>query len=120
MKQHTELAGCHRRQQEAELGTMDISETVWSERRNVTAGRVMSPRVETSFYILVQQHQATCLYDTDVTLNSSPQQASILITLPFSQHSQASVQNTPGKTSFHTETQRYIPKYDTDRQTETH
>lgn len=31
---------------------------------------------------------------------------SIPITLPFSQHSQESVQNTPGKTSFHTEAQR--------------
>lgn len=63
---------------------------------------VMSPNVETSFYTTVQQHHAVCLCGTDVTLNSSPQEASILIILPFSQCSQASVQNTPSKISFHT------------------
>lgn len=57
MKEHTDLAERYWRQQEAELGTMDRWETVWSERRNVTAGRVMSPRAETSFYTFVQQHQ---------------------------------------------------------------
>lgn len=39
--------------------------------------------------------------DTPGTI-SSPQEASILIILPFSQCSQASVQNTPSKISFHT------------------
>lgn len=73
------------------------------------------------FYTLVRRRRATCLYGADVTLNSSPQEASILIIVPFSQRSQPSVPNPPGKkTSFHTETQPCIPEYDTDRLTETH
>lgn len=118
MKQHTTLTGRHRRQ-EAELGTMDRWETMWSKRQNVTAGRVMSPRAETSFYTLVQQHQATCLYGTDVTLNCSPQEASILIILQSALSGVHTKHIRQNKLS-HCNTVIYVPEYDTDRQTETY
>lgn len=68
----------------------------------MAGGHAMCYVPECGDKLLYYSPTALCSVSVWHWCDSSPQEASILIILPFSQCSQASVQNTPSKISFHT------------------